>query len=164
MVSAWVMNEKRPDSETVKTTQSLKISHAEGRFCTQRKMCSSAIINGTKNCAQVLLCTFFQYSIYLFVSPPGFEPGLPRPQRGVLTTIRWRRYQVHAVLHESYVARTARECNIVSRFLVFLPGQTPKTLEVKCRKMVMTRSGALSAFECGCVWFHLRHTFSSERD
>ena len=24
------------------------------------------------------------------MSPPGFEPGLPRPQRGVLTTIRWR--------------------------------------------------------------------------
>ena len=39
----------------------------------------------------------------LLVSPPGFEPGLPRPQRGVLTTIRWRRYHVLANLHASYV-------------------------------------------------------------
>jgi hypothetical protein len=30
----------------------------------------------------------------LVMSPPGFEPGLPRPQRGVLTTIRWRLHQV----------------------------------------------------------------------
>jgi hypothetical protein len=29
----------------------------------------------------------------LLVSPPGFEPGLPRPQRGVLTTIRWRLFE-----------------------------------------------------------------------
>ena len=29
-------------------------------------------------------------TLSLLVSPPGFEPGLPRPQRGVLTTIRWR--------------------------------------------------------------------------
>ena len=33
---------------------------------------------------------FLAVTLGLLVSPPGFEPGLPRPQRGVLTTIRWR--------------------------------------------------------------------------
>ena len=36
---------------------------------------------------------FLAVTLGLLVSPPGFEPGLPRPQRGVLTTIRWRLFE-----------------------------------------------------------------------
>ena len=37
------------------------------------------------------------------VPQPGFEPGLPRPQRGVLTTRRLRRFLHQIVLNKNYL-------------------------------------------------------------